>query len=111
MAIVHIVACWLAMSEKTLLKSKISNSLSLINSLIYLHENPRSWNIIKSSMNEAYIERLYYHRHIKSGNPSSPNKFEMEGLHNHLSYPILRKQKRSLHTCAQDVQITHTITI
>jgi hypothetical protein len=28
-----------------------------------------------------------------------------------LSYPILRKQKRSLHTCAQDIQITRTTTI
>jgi hypothetical protein len=28
-----------------------------------------------------------------------------------LSYPILRKQKRSLHMCAQDIQITRTTTI
>jgi hypothetical protein len=49
-AIVHIVACWLAMSEKTLLKSKILNSLSLINSLNYLCENPHSCRIIKSSV-------------------------------------------------------------
>jgi hypothetical protein len=87
MAIVHIVACWLAMSEKTFLKSKISNSLSLINSLIYLRENPLSWNIIKTSVNEAYMERLYYHHHNKSGNTSSPKKFEMEGLHDHQFEP------------------------
>jgi hypothetical protein len=28
-----------------------------------------------------------------------------------VSYPVLRKQKQSLHMCAQDVQITRTITI
>jgi hypothetical protein len=28
-----------------------------------------------------------------------------------LSYPILRKRERSLHTCAQDVQITRMATI
>jgi hypothetical protein len=28
-----------------------------------------------------------------------------------VSYPVLRKRERSLHTCAQDVQITRTITI
>jgi hypothetical protein len=28
-----------------------------------------------------------------------------------MAYPVLRKQKRSLHTCAQDVQITRTTTI
>jgi hypothetical protein len=28
-----------------------------------------------------------------------------------LSYPIPRKRERSLHTCAQDVQITHIVTI
>jgi hypothetical protein len=28
-----------------------------------------------------------------------------------LSYPVPRKRERSLHTCAQDVQITRTITI
>jgi hypothetical protein len=87
MTIVHIIACWLAMGEKMLLKSKISNSLSLINSLIYLHENPHSWNITKSSVNEAYMERLYYRRHNKSGNTSSPKKFEMEGLHDHQFEP------------------------
>jgi hypothetical protein len=87
MAIVHIDACWLAMSEKTLLKSKILNSLSLINSLNYLCENPHSWSTIKSSVNEAYMERLYYLRHNKNGNPSSPRKIEMEGLHNHQFEP------------------------
>jgi hypothetical protein len=30
---------------------------------------------------------------------------------NKVSYPIPGKQKQSLHTCAQDVQITRTITI
>jgi hypothetical protein len=30
---------------------------------------------------------------------------------NHLSYPVLRKRERSLHTCAQDVQITRMVTI
>jgi hypothetical protein len=69
--------------EKMLLKSKISNFLSLISSLIYLLGNPHSWNIIKSSVNGAYMERLYYRRHNKSGNPSSPKKIAMEGLHNH----------------------------
>jgi hypothetical protein len=29
----------------------------------------------------------------------------------HLSYPVLRKRERSLHTCAQDVQITRMATI
>jgi hypothetical protein len=28
-----------------------------------------------------------------------------------LSYPVLRKKERSLHMCAQDVQITRTVTI
>jgi hypothetical protein len=28
-----------------------------------------------------------------------------------VSYPVSRKRKQSLHTCAQDVQITHTTTI
>jgi hypothetical protein len=28
-----------------------------------------------------------------------------------LSYPVPRKRERSLHTCAQDVQITHMATI
>jgi hypothetical protein len=28
-----------------------------------------------------------------------------------MSHPVLRKRERSLHTCAQDVQITCTITI
>jgi hypothetical protein len=50
--------------------------------LIYLCENIQSWNIINSSVNEGYLERLYDHHHIKSGNPSSPKKFEIEGLHN-----------------------------
>jgi hypothetical protein len=34
-------------------------------------------------VNEDYLERLYDRHHIKSGNPSIPKKFEMEGLHNH----------------------------
>jgi hypothetical protein len=34
-------------------------------------------------VNVVYLERLYDRRHIKSGNPSSPKKFEMEGHHNH----------------------------
>jgi hypothetical protein len=29
----------------------------------------------------------------------------------HLKYPVLRKRERSLHTCAQDVQITRILTI
>jgi hypothetical protein len=33
-------------------------------------------------VNEVYLKRLYDRCHIKSGNPSSPKKFEMEGLHN-----------------------------
>jgi hypothetical protein len=70
-----------------LLKSKTSNSLSLINSLIHLLKNLHSWNIINSSVNKAYLERLYYCRHTKSGNSSSPKKFEMEGLHNHQFEP------------------------
>jgi hypothetical protein len=69
--------------ERRFSSPKIANSLSLINSLIYLRENLHSWNINNSSVNEAYLERLYDHRHIKSRNPSSPKKFEMEGLHNH----------------------------
>jgi hypothetical protein len=28
-----------------------------------------------------------------------------------MSYPVLRKRERSLHTCAQDVQITRIVTI
>jgi hypothetical protein len=36
-----------------------------------------------------------------------PNTFAFEVV----SYPVLRKQKRSLHTCAQDVQITRTVII
>jgi hypothetical protein len=28
-----------------------------------------------------------------------------------VSYPVPRKRERSLHTCAQDVQITHMVTI
>jgi hypothetical protein len=28
-----------------------------------------------------------------------------------LSYPVLRKRERSLHSCAQDVQITRIVTI
>jgi hypothetical protein len=32
---------------------------------------------------------------------------QMEGT---VSYPVLRKRERSLHTCAQDVQITRTVT-
>jgi hypothetical protein len=68
------------MSEETLLKSKVSNSISFISSLIYLCENPLSWNIIKLSVN-VLMERLYYHRHTKSGNPLSPKKFEMDGLY------------------------------
>jgi hypothetical protein len=51
--------------------------------LFYLRENNHSWNIIKLSVNEAYMERLDYHHLIKSGNPSSPKKFQMEGHHNH----------------------------
>jgi hypothetical protein len=68
------------MSEETLLKSKVSNSISFISSLIYLCENPLSWNIIKLSVN-VLMERLYYHCHTKIGNPSSPKKFETEGLY------------------------------
>jgi hypothetical protein len=33
------------------------------------------------------MEGLYYHHHNKSGNPSSPKKIEMEGLHNHQFKP------------------------
>jgi hypothetical protein len=28
----------------------------------------------------------------------------------HVSYPVLRKRERSLHTCVQDVQITRIVT-
>jgi hypothetical protein len=60
--------------------------------------------------------------HFGSGLPDA----SMSGIHNNtwsptsiffcltflsLSHPVLRKQKRSLHTCAQDVQITCTATI
>jgi hypothetical protein len=38
-------------------------------------------------VNEDYLERLHDYHHIKSGNPSSPKKFEMEGLHNHQFEP------------------------
>jgi hypothetical protein len=64
------------MSEETLHKSKILNSISLVNSLIYLHENPLSWNIIKSSVNvliwkdsmiivTSKVEILQVHRSLK----------------------------------------------
>jgi hypothetical protein len=33
------------------------------------------------------LERLYDRRHNKSGNTSSPKKFEMEGLHDHQFEP------------------------
>jgi hypothetical protein len=72
------------MSEKD--ASQVQKFLILYlssNSLIYHPENPHSWNIIKLSVNEAYLEILYDRHHIKNGNPSSPKKFEMEGLHNY----------------------------
>jgi hypothetical protein len=55
--------------------------------LNYLRENLHTWNIINLSVNKAYLERLYDHHHTKSGNSSSPKKFEMEGLHNHQFEP------------------------
>jgi hypothetical protein len=54
--------------------------------LNYLPDNPRSWNIIKSSVNKVYIG-LYSRRHDKSGNPSSPKKIEIEGLPDHQIKP------------------------
>jgi hypothetical protein len=71
---------------------KISNSLSLINSLNYSRENLLSWNIINSSGNNAYLERLCDHRYTKSGNSSSPKKFEMEGLHIHQFEPMSKME-------------------
>jgi hypothetical protein len=35
----------------------------------------------------------------------------VESHYSLLSYPVPRKRERSLHTCAQDVQITHIVTI
>jgi hypothetical protein len=49
------------MSEKTLLKSEILKFLN------YFLENPHSCNIIKSSVNEAYIQGFNYHLDDKSG--------------------------------------------
>jgi hypothetical protein len=62
------------MSEKN--AYQVHNSQFLINSLNYLRENPHSWDIIKSSVNETYIEGLYSRRHDKSGNPSNSKKTE-----------------------------------
>jgi hypothetical protein len=87
MAIVHRASLMASHELKTLLKSKISNSISLINSLMYLRENLHSWNIINSIVNEDYLDRIYDHHNIKSGHPSCPKKFEMEGLHNHQFEP------------------------
>jgi hypothetical protein len=39
-----------------------------------------------------------------------PMKTDIEGCYQ-LSYPVPRKRERSLHTCAQDVQITRMATI
>jgi hypothetical protein len=55
--------------------------------LNYLRENPHSWNIIKSSVNKAYIEGIYSRHHDKSDNPLGPKKNEMEGLHDHQIKP------------------------
>jgi hypothetical protein len=72
------------------------NSLSLINSINCPCENLHSWDIINSSVNEDYLEKLYDRHHIKSGNLSSPKKFEMEGFHNHQFEPS-SKMEWNLH--------------
>jgi hypothetical protein len=90
MAIVYIV-CLLA-SHEWKDASQVHNSQSLINSLNYLRENLQSWNIIKSSVNEAYIEGLNSRCHDKSGNLSSPKKIEMDGLHDHQIRPMSKME-------------------
>jgi hypothetical protein len=55
---------------------------------------------------------------LKGGISMDPNKVQDVSSWNAptsvgdiLSYPVLRKRERSLHTCAQDVQITRIVTI
>jgi hypothetical protein len=48
---------------------------------------------------DAHRPRLHIH------NPLDKNEMKF------MSYPVLRKRERSLHTCAQDVQITRMATI
>jgi hypothetical protein len=80
MAIVHIV-CLLANHEWNDASQvhNSQNSQSLTNALNYLCENPHSWNIIKSSVNEAYIEGFYSHRHDKSGKLKKESLWENLG--------------------------------
>jgi hypothetical protein len=40
-----------------------------------------------------------------------PHQMSISDGGSQLSYPVLRKRERSLHTCAQDVQITRIATI
>jgi hypothetical protein len=43
-----------------------------------------------------------------------PLNFKPSGIEKYdgsMSYPVPRERERSLHTCAQDVQITRTVTI
>jgi hypothetical protein len=69
------------MSEKTLLKSKKSQTLN------YFLENPHSWNIIKSSVNEAYIYGLNSHLVNKSG--MLKKKYLWENLEPFAKIPLL----------------------
>jgi lipopolysaccharide export system protein LptC len=72
---------WLAMSETTVLKSIILKILILL--LIpwnYLLENHLSWNIIKYSINIAYIEGFYSRLGDKSG------KLRKESLRENLEH-------------------------
>jgi hypothetical protein len=55
---------------------------------------------------------------LKGGISMDPNKVQdvlswnaPTSVGDILSYPVLRKRERSLHTCAQDVQITRIVTI
>jgi hypothetical protein len=51
-------------------------------------------------------------RRVHSLTHSFPTRLILgASLNPHLSYPVPRKREWSLHTCAQDVQITRTVTI
>jgi hypothetical protein len=51
----------------------------------------------------------YTNRNNSSNKGNNKKKYHFRDKK--MSYPVSRKRERSLHTCAQDVQITHMVTI
>jgi hypothetical protein len=66
----------------------------------------------KISKCEFWLKHVSFLGHIilEGGISVDPSKIQ-DVLSWEVSYPIPRKRERSLYTCAQDVQITRTVTI